>query len=91
MSNDLVGILQKYKGKLVVEGGWDSQGEPSMITADEAIVRAETKRCMETYGKYPGFILSPVMFNERGNSVLVGDDRFAFIEDEWKKYREICR
>ena len=91
MSNDLVEILQKYKGKLVVEGGWDSQGEPSMITADEAIVRAETKRCMETYGKYPGFIHSPVMFNERGNSVLVGDDRFAFIEDEWKKYREICR
>ena len=27
------------------------------------------------------------MFNERGNSVLVGDDRLAFIEDEWKKYR----
>ncbi len=91
ISNDLANILQKYKGKLVVEGGWDSQGPPSFLTAGEADVRAETRRCLEMYGIFPGFILSPVMFNEQGNSVLVGDERFVFIEDEWKKYRYICR
>ncbi|BFL47557.1 hypothetical protein C3B58_12605 [Lactonifactor longoviformis] len=87
ISNNIEKILQDYKGRIVVEGGWDSQGEPSFITATEETVRAETRRCMDTYGRYPGFILCPVMFNERGNSVLVGDDRLAFIEDEWKKYR----
>lgn len=89
-SNDLEAVLKNFEGRIVVEGGWDSQGKPGLITADEKDVREETRRCMETYGTYRGFILSPVMFNERGNSVLVGDERFAYIKDEWEKYQGIC-
>lgn len=85
ITNDLEGILQKYHGKLVVEGGWDSQGLPGMVQADEETVRKETRRCMESYGKYQGFILSPTMFNEKGNSVLVGDERLDYVKNEWEK------
>lgn len=83
--NDLAGLLDKYKGRFAIEGGWDSQGAVSRIgsTIEECI--AETHRCREAYGDKPGFIFSPILINERGNSLFVGDERMDAIVTEWKK------
>ena len=83
--NDIAGLLDKYKGRLAIEGGWDSQGAVSRIgsTIEECI--AETNRCREEYGNKPGFIFSPILINERGNSLFVGDERMDAIMEEWGK------
>lgn len=85
--NNIPEIQKRYKGQLVVEGGWDTQGTPGYIDASEEIVRAETRRCVEEYGKSGGFILMPVLFNERGNVAFVGDDRLPMVFDEWSRIR----
>ena len=70
---------------MAIEGGWDSQGAVSRIgsTIEECI--AETNRCREEYGNKPGFIFSPILINERGNSLFVGDERMDAIMEEWGK------
>jgi len=85
--NDLPGIQRRFKGRLVIEGGWDSSGRPGHIDASEEEVRAEVRRAMSEYGKNGGFILMPVMFNEKGNSLIAGDPRMAAVLDEWNKCR----
>lgn len=84
--NDLAGILDTYQGRLSMEGGWDSSGPVSRIGATTDEIRAEVRRCLTEYKK-PGFILWPSLLNEKGNSVLVGDDRLPDLRDEWEKYR----
>lgn len=88
--NDLKGIGKKYKGKLTIEGGWDSSGVPGMITATAEDMRNETRRCLEEYGHDASFILLPVMFSEEGNSVLTGRDaRLPAVVDEWNKNKAL--
>ena len=41
----------------------------------------ETERCVSTYGPYGNFILIPFLFNERGNGLMVGDDRVPAIAE----------
>lgn len=53
-------------------GGWDTEGPCSFIGATEEQLREEVRRNMETYGKNGGFILVPVLLNEKGNSMMVG-------------------
>lgn len=84
--NDIEGILDRYKGQLVVEGGWDTQGTASTIGATEEDIRKETIRCMESYKK-PGFILCPALFNEQGNGFFNNDPRTVYIVEEWMKQR----
>lgn len=85
--NDIAGDLDTYAGKMVIEGGWDSSGPASLLGASEDMLREETRRCLTEYKK-PGFIFCPVIMNERGNSLLVGDDRLPAIEEEWRAYRD---
>lgn len=87
LMNDLQGIQQRFRGRLVVMGGWDSSGPPGYIDASEEVVRAEVCRNMEEYGSNGGFILSPVLMNKKGNSIFFGDDRFPALFDEWMKVR----
>ena len=84
--NDLAGILDKYSGKLSMEGGWDTSGPVSRIGSTEEEVRAEVRRCLTEYKK-PGFLFWPSLINEKGNSVLVGDPRIDMIRDEWEKHK----
>lgn len=83
--NDLVGIQERFKGRLVIEGGWDSEGPCSMISATEEDLREEVRRNMKEYGKNGGFILCPTLLNEKGNSLLIGDDRMPALFDEYEK------
>ncbi|BFL49071.1 uroporphyrinogen decarboxylase family protein [Lactonifactor longoviformis] len=84
--NNIAGILDTYQGRLAVEGGWDSSGAVSRVEATTEEIRAEVRRCLTEYKK-PGFILWPSLLNEKGNSVLVGDDRLDDLRDEWEKHR----
>ncbi len=85
--NDIPGIQKRFKGRLVVEGGWDSSGLPGFISATEDDIRTEVRRTIEEYGKNGGFILNPTLVNEKGNALLVGDDRMPALFDEWGKYK----
>ena len=87
--NDLVGIQKRLHGKLVIEGGWDSSGIPGRLTATEDDIRAEVRRCCETYGPGGGFILFPVIINERGHAARVGDPRLPALFDEWEKCKAL--
>lgn len=83
--NDIAALQDKYRGRLVIEGGWDSSGVPGMVSATEEDVRREVRRNMEEYGYKGGFILSPMLMNERGNAQIVGDDRMDVLLDEFYK------
>jgi len=84
--NDLTDDIDRYSGQRMVEGGWDTQGAASLLTATLEDVREETKRCLSEYKK-PGFVLCPILLNERGNSIVVGDDRLSGVFDEWDELR----
>lgn len=86
INNDLEGIMDRYKGKLIVEGGWDSSGPVSYIGASIEDLIEEAKRCVSVYGPKGNFILMPILMNENGNSLLVGDPR---LEPMLKAFNEI--
>ena len=86
--NDLVQILDTYSGKITVGGGWDTAGEASYLypdTSDE-VIRKETHRCLTTYKK-PGYILWPLMYNEKGNARIFGDPRLGALYEQWEEDR----
>lgn len=84
--NDIAGILDTYQGKLALEGGWDSSGPASYSNSTDEQVRAEIRRCLTEYKK-PGMMLWPLLYNEKGNAMMVGDRRLPALMDEWNKYR----
>lgn len=83
ISNDLEGIMEKYKGRFIVEGGWDSSGPVSYMGASTEEVVAEAVRCAQQYGKYGNFILMPILINENGNSMFGGDSRLEPMIEAW--------
>lgn len=86
--NDLNGILDRYQGKITVGGGWNTAGEASFLyeDTDEEVIRRETHRCLTTYKK-PGYILWPLMYNDRGNARMVGDPRLHVLYEQWEEDR----
>lgn len=89
ISNDLEEIMDKYKGRLIVEGGWDSSGPASYIGASTEEVVAEAIRCAKQYGKHGNFILFPTLLNENGNSLFVGDSRLAPMIQAWHEVEKL--
>lgn len=83
MNNDLEGIMEKYQGRLIVEGGWDTSGPASYVGASTEDVVAEAIRCAKQYGKYGNFILLPSLLTENGNSFFVGDPRLDPMIEAW--------
>ena len=47
--NDLVGIQKRVGDKLMIDGGWNSTGSFNFDGASEESVRAESRRCLDTY------------------------------------------
>ncbi len=82
--NDLVAVKDKYRGKLVVEGGWDTTGPCSWVGATVEQAIEEAQRCVREYGPNGGFIMQITLMNERGNSLRVGDPRLEAILKEWQ-------
>lgn len=89
ISNDLDAILTKYKGRLIVEGGWDSSGPASYIGATEEAIIEEVKRCALQYAPKGNFILLPTLLNENGNALMVGDPRLPTLVNTWHQYDKL--
>lgn len=66
--NDLVKIMKKYPDKLVVEGGWNSQGPASYVGASPEDIEEETKRCLREYACFNNFSFMPVVLTATGNA-----------------------
>ncbi len=81
--NDLAGIMERHGNRLIVDGGWDSACPASHLQATTEQVLGEGRRCLDEYAKYDSFMLYPVLINERGNAVMVGDERLDALLDMW--------
>ncbi|MCQ2511845.1 MAG: hypothetical protein MJ092_00410 [Lachnospiraceae bacterium] len=56
-TNDIRKILQEYGDRITIMGGYDSNGKPARADASLEERFAEVQRCIDTYGKYDGFML----------------------------------
>ena len=84
VQNDLVGIQKKYGRDLVMVGCWDYQGVVSMEDADEEFVRAEVRKCLDTYGKNGGYIFWNYVLGFTQNPRLA--DKMRWIAEEVDSY-----
>lgn len=86
--NDVAGILDTYKGKLSIEGGWTATEKATFLTDedDACALREEVRRIMREYKK-PGFVMFTCVFNEKGDLQRTGDPRWNELVDEWDKTR----
>lgn len=91
ITNDLRDVQRRFKGRLVVMGGWDYQGSVSKVGASVEELKQEVRRVMNDYGQYGGYILHPILLNERGNSALVGDDRMPEMIEEYDRVKHCLK
>lgn len=85
--NDIANLLEKYRGKLVIEGGWDSNGAVCLDTATEEDWREETRRCAREYGVHGGYVFFPFIITSKGNAFAMRDPRCPAIMDEYQKVK----
>lgn len=86
--NDLAGIQEKYGSQLCIHGGWDSYSACSLTDAREEDIRAEVRRCIDTYGERGNFMLFPIIFGDPADPRT--DLRRSWCSDECRKYKAIC-
>jgi hypothetical protein len=55
--NDIVGIQKTYGHRLAVIGGYNTNGLPGLAQTPEPEVRAEVRRCIDTYGRADNYLL----------------------------------
>lgn len=61
ISNDIPKLLKQCRGKMVISGGWDSQGKPGRPDATVEELVDEAVRCLREYGTQGGYMLFPVL------------------------------
>lgn len=83
--NDLVGIKKQYGDKLLIHGGWDSYGPHNFDSATEEQVRAEVRRCIDTYGADGNFALFPIMLGDPADGIV--QKKRAWASDECHRYK----
>ena len=64
--NNLIGIMEKYGSKLIVDGGWDSEGPASYPDASDDVIIAEVNRCLREYARYDNFSFFPIIIGKEG-------------------------
>lgn len=60
-SNDVVSILKKYGDRLIVTGGYNSQGPAGRADATAEILKAEARRMAENYATLGNYICLPLI------------------------------
>lgn len=85
--NDIPKLQEKYRGKLVIEGGFDSNSTICLDSATGEDWREETRRCAREYGANGGFAFMPFIITSKGNAFAVGDPRCADLLDEYEKVK----
>lgn len=83
--NDLPSIEKKYKGKLIIEGGWDSFGPAGYPDATTEQILHEADRCLSEYGKEYNYILFPIIVTPDP-----ADPRITALCDYWRKVSVIA-
>ena len=88
VSNDICALIEKYGDRFGFEGGFDFNGKPGRVDATDDEIRAEARRCLDTYGKYGygycffgGRFVNTLDFNElmAANAVLMEEEmKYAF-------------
>jgi hypothetical protein len=68
--NNIPAVKKKYGNKLVVCGGFDSQGLPGRVDAPRDVEFAEAKRVVEDCAKGGCFIFAPTLLG-KGNMLVV--------------------
>lgn len=87
--NNLEQIIEQYGDRFVLVGGYNTTGAPGQPTASEAMVRAEVRRCLQTYGKYgQGYIFFGMVLTERNpDNPFDSGTMNAVMNDEFLKIR----
>ena len=81
--NDLKGIKARYGNRLVLNGGWDSQGKAGMPGASQETVRQSARTAIDQFAEGGGYVfwdLSPVGQSEDMQK------KIAWLEDEARTY-----
>ena len=90
-TNDIEMLIENYGDRFGLIGGYDTTGPASQPSATDEIIRAEVKRCVETYGKYHrgyaffGFLivnsLDPAVIGARMGVLVKSfmEEAFAFL------------
>ena len=55
-TNDIVKLQEKYGDRITFMGGFDTNGAPAQPDATTEMRMEEVHRCIDTYGKNPGYI-----------------------------------
>lgn len=89
-SCDLVSVQKEYGSRLVLEGGWNSQGKPGTVDATADDVCTEMKRCLNEYGPQKNFIIWATVFNEHGVASAENDDRIMPMMKVYMENRNVA-
>ena len=87
-SNDIVEIQKRYGDRVVINGGFDSQGPAGREDANEEVTRAEARRMAREYAVNGSFICLPLI----GNGMFLTPPqavRMNRFTDEFRK--ELCK
>ena len=82
--NDIPMLQKKYGRKLLIHGGWDSFGEHNFAGASEDSVRAEVRRCIDTYINDGFYALFPIVMGDPESEDI--KNRRAWVVDECQNY-----
>lgn len=83
--NDVAGIQEKYGDQIMIHGGWDSFGPHNFAGCTEEQVRAEVRRCIDSYGNSGNYALFAVVMGDPADEDI--QNRRAWVDDECHKYR----
>ena len=83
--NDVVKVKEQYGDQLLIHGGWDSFGPHNYDDCTEEMVRAEVRRCIDTYGKDGNYALFAVVMGDLEDERI--RRRRAWVDEECHSYR----
>lgn len=83
--NDVVKVKELYGDQLLMHGGWDSFGPHNYEDCTEEQVRAEVRRCIDTYGKGGNYALFAVVMGDPEDEKI--QKRRFWVDDECHRYR----
>jgi hypothetical protein len=84
-TNDVAGILETYGDRFCIEGGWNTNGKPSLPGASIEDAKAETERCFREYGGKKGWVFFPLILAAAGTTDI--DAKNAAIIETANKLR----
>ena len=85
ITNDLKGIKQKYCGRLVMSGGWDTMGAISGENVDKALLRNALREYVDTFAPGGDFTFS-AMVGGMGNTSAAAEERREVVRDFFFAY-----